>query len=108
MIKGHVTVCKVYKDGTKEVVLDRANMITAGLGSSFLDIQQEAGSASAVDYAPAYFQLGTGVPTFHAIETSSFIYRHYLRWCLVERTSILLILFRDRLLSILWILLKRK
>lgn len=75
MIKGHVTVCKVYKDGTKEVVLDRANMITAGLGSSFLDIQQEVGSASAVDYAPAYFQLGTGVPTFHAIETSSFIYQ---------------------------------
>lgn len=75
MIKGHITICKVYKDGTKETVLDRANMITAGLGSSFLDIQKGVGSTFPSDYGPAYFQLGTGSPTFHALETSSFIYQ---------------------------------
>jgi hypothetical protein len=75
MIKGHVTVCKIYKDGTQEIVLDKANMITAGLGSSFLDIQQGQGSTYPSDYGPAYFQLGTGTPTFHAVATSSFIYQ---------------------------------
>lgn len=75
MIRGHVTVCKVYKDGTKEVVLDRANMITAGLGSSFLDIQLGGGSTFPVDYGPTYFQLGTGAVPIAATDTSSFFYK---------------------------------
>ena len=61
MIRGHITVCKIYKDGTKELVLDKANLVTAGLGSSFLDIQQGAGSKYLEDYTPRYFQVGTGV-----------------------------------------------
>jgi hypothetical protein len=61
MISGHITVCKVYKDGTEEMVLDKANLVTAGLGSSFLDIQQNAGSDFIGDYTPRYFQVGTGV-----------------------------------------------
>ena len=75
MIKGHVTICKVYKDGTKETVLDRANMITAGLGSSFIDIQQGIGSTSSIDYVPGYFQIGNGTAVIHDIPTSSFIYQ---------------------------------
>lgn len=75
MIKGHITICKVYKDGTKETVLDRANMITAGLGSSFLDIQKGQGSRFPADYAPAYFQVGTGAPSFNAVDTSGFWYQ---------------------------------
>jgi len=75
MIKGHITICKVYKDGTKETVLDRANMITAGLGSSFLDIQKGEGSRFPSDYAPAYFQIGTGSPSFNAVDTSGFWYQ---------------------------------
>jgi hypothetical protein len=76
MISGHVTVCKVYKDGTQETVLDRANLITAGLGSSFLDIQQDAGSTYSDDYAPAYFQLGTDTIDYHtAWDTSTFFYQ---------------------------------
>ena len=59
MISGHITICKVYSDGTKETVLDKANLVTAGLGSSFLDLQQNAGSIYAEDYAPRYFQVGT-------------------------------------------------
>jgi hypothetical protein len=75
MIKGHITICKVYKDGTKETVLDRANMITAGLGSAFLDIQKGQGSRFPADYAPAYFQVGTGAPSFNAVDTSGFWYQ---------------------------------
>ena len=61
MISGHVTVYKIYKDGTEETVLDKANLVTAGLGSSFLDIQQGIGSKYIDDYAPHYFQVGTDV-----------------------------------------------
>jgi len=59
MISGHLTICKVYKDGTQEVVLDKANLVTAGLGSAFLDIQMGEGSTNSSDYAPHYFQIGT-------------------------------------------------
>ena len=59
MISGHITICKVYKDGTQEVVLDKANLVTAGLGSAFLDIQMGGGSTNSSDYAPHYFQIGT-------------------------------------------------
>ena len=59
MINGHITICKVYSDGTKEVVLDKSNLVTAGLGSSFLDIQRGAGSRHSSDYTPHYFQVGT-------------------------------------------------
>ena len=75
MISGHITICKVYSDGTKETVLDRANMIVALLGSSFLDIQRGVGSTIAADYAPAYFQIGTGAPSFNAVDTSGFWYQ---------------------------------
>jgi len=64
MISGHVTVYKIYKDGTEETVLDKANLVTAGLGSSFLDIQQNAGSRFTSDYTPRYFQVGTDVITY--------------------------------------------
>ena len=59
MISGHITVCKIYKDGTKETVLNKSNLVTAGMGSSFLDIQQNAGSPYIEDYTPRYFQVGT-------------------------------------------------
>ena len=75
MIKGHITVCKVYKDGTKETVLDRANLITAGLGSAFIDIQQGEGGTLASDFAPTYFQLGTDTMDYDtALATSSYFY----------------------------------
>jgi len=74
LIKGHITVCKVYSDGTKETVLDRANLITAGLGSSFLDIQQNGGSPHIEDYTPRYFQVGTSTVDYDSgltFETAS-------------------------------------
>jgi len=59
LFRGHITICKVYSDGTEEKVLDNANLITAGLGSAFIDIQRGAGSMHSIDYAPHYFQVGT-------------------------------------------------
>lgn len=59
MIKGHVTVCKVYADGTKETVLDKGNLITNGLGASLVDIQTGGGGSFVENYAPYYFQVGT-------------------------------------------------
>ena len=76
MIKGHVTITKVFSDGTEEVVLDRANMVTAGYGSSYLDIQQGVGSKFLDDYTPAYFQLGTDAIGYDPnADTSSFFYQ---------------------------------
>lgn len=59
MIKGHITICKVYSDGTQETVVNQANLITAGLGSSLVDIQMGGGSPHVDGYAPYYFQVGT-------------------------------------------------
>ena len=78
MISGHITICKVYNDGTKETVLDRANLVTAGLGSSFLDIQQNAGSTYLEDYTPRYFQVGTSAIGYgppHTRESSATFYQ---------------------------------
>lgn len=59
MIKGHITICKVYSDGTQETVLNQANLVTAGLGSSLIDIQMGGGSDYVDGYGPYYFQVGT-------------------------------------------------
>ena len=75
MIKGHVSVCKVYKDGTREVVVDKNNIITAGLGLAFLDMQQSIGSTDIRDYSPAYFQLGTDQIDYEGTEASSSFYQ---------------------------------
>ena len=78
MISGHITVCKIYKDGTKETVLNKANLVTAGMGSSFLDIQQNAGSPYIVDYTPKYFQVGTntiGYGSPHTRQASATFYQ---------------------------------
>tara|TARA_R110002074_G_scaffold12449_9_gene45646 strand:+ start:1158 stop:1931 length:774 start_codon:yes stop_codon:yes gene_type:complete len=77
MLKGHVTICKIYRDGTQETVVDNHNLITTGLGSSFLDIQTQQGSTFPSDYAPHYFQLGTSAVNYTpaAIESSSTFYQ---------------------------------
>tara|TARA_R110002051_G_scaffold1143_8_gene5829 strand:+ start:20570 stop:21304 length:735 start_codon:yes stop_codon:yes gene_type:complete len=59
MVKGHVTICKIYKDGTQEIVLDEDNLTTNGLSYSLAEISMGAGSEYAEDFPPAYFQVGT-------------------------------------------------
>jgi len=75
MISGQISVCKVYNDGTEEIILDKANMITMGLGYSFCDILQSKGSLFVEDYTPTYFQVGTSGQGYDtALTTSSFFY----------------------------------
>ena len=74
MIRGQLTVCKIYSDGTSEEVFNESNMITAGLTSAFLDIMHRSGSAFAEDYRPRYFQFGTGTRTLPSNATSSIFY----------------------------------
>lgn len=74
MMKGHVTVCKVYTDGTEEVVVDESNMITAGLHDAFLDILHQAGSPFAENYRPRYYQFGTNTNTLPGDSTSSIFF----------------------------------
>jgi hypothetical protein len=74
MIKGHLEITKIYKDGTKELVLDDHNLITKGLGQTYLDLQTNRGSTFVEDYAPRYFQVGTASAVFLAADTSAYIY----------------------------------
>ena len=57
MIRGHITICKEYSDGRTEKVVDNANLITGGLGSSYIDILKGGGSRYTDDYQPYYFQV---------------------------------------------------
>jgi hypothetical protein len=76
MVKGHVTICKIYKDGTQEIVLDEDNLITAGLGYTLADIAMQAGSNFSTDYMPAYIQLGTDTIDYNtSLATSSYFYQ---------------------------------
>ena len=75
MIRGQLTVCKIYSDGTSEEVFNESNMITAGLTSAFLDIMHRSGSAFAEDYRPRYFQFGTGTRTLPSDDTSSMFFK---------------------------------
>ena len=75
MIRGQLTVCKIYSDGTSEEVFSESNMITAGLGAAFLDIMHRSGSAFAEDYRPRYFQFGTGTRTLPSNATSSIFFK---------------------------------
>ena len=79
MISGHITICKIYKDGTEETVLDKSNIITKGLGSAYIDILEERGSTLVEDYRPRYFQIGTssmGYDTQSAgTDTSAYFYQ---------------------------------
>jgi hypothetical protein len=75
MLRGHITICKVYSDGTEDTIVDRANLVTAGLGSSFIDIQRGGGSLNTDSYSPYYFQVGTSSMDYDpAVTTSSYFY----------------------------------
>ena len=75
MIKGHITICKVFNDGTKETVLDKHNLVTAGLGLSLANILTGDGSIHIEDYTPRYFQVGTSSIGFPTAEVSSYFYQ---------------------------------
>ena len=76
MLRGHITICKVYSDGTEDTIVDRANLVTAGLGSSFIDIQRGQGSENVDGFSPYYFQVGTSSMGYDTtVATSSYFYQ---------------------------------
>ena len=76
MLRGHITICKVYSDGTEDTIIDRANLVTAGLGSSFIDIQRGQGSENVDGFSPYYFQVGTSSMDYDTtVATSSYFYQ---------------------------------
>ena len=75
MISGHITITKIFSDGKEEKVLDKHNLVTAGLGSSFIDLLTDNGSNFVEDYSPRYFQLGTDTIGGDSLDTSAHFYR---------------------------------
>lgn len=75
MISGHISICKVYKDGTKEIVLDKHNLVTAGLGLTIANLFTGVGSKFVEEYSPRYFQLGTDTIGYEDTTTSAYFYK---------------------------------
>lgn len=102
MISGHITVCKIYKDGTRKVVLDKSNLITKGLGSSYIDILENTGSPVVEDYRPRFFQIGTSSMGYDTqsvgTDTSAYFYQLStpLHWSSYGNDTDLFVESRDR------------
>lgn len=68
-IKGHLTISKVYRNGTEEVVFDDHNIIVSGMGVALAHMFAVSGSDSILDYQIDRFQVG--VSGSEALELSS-------------------------------------
>tara|TARA_R110000782_G_scaffold102791_4_gene190151 strand:+ start:26235 stop:26984 length:750 start_codon:yes stop_codon:yes gene_type:complete len=75
MISGHISICKVYKDGTKEIVMDKHNLVTAGLGLTIANLFTGTGAKYIEEYAPRYFQLGNDTIDYELIAPSAYFYK---------------------------------
>tara|TARA_R110002051_G_scaffold315981_1_gene395054 strand:+ start:199 stop:900 length:702 start_codon:yes stop_codon:yes gene_type:complete len=74
-MKGLITIYKVYNDGRKEVLLDRENIITDGMGYSITTLLTDSGSTYNSDYRPSYFSVGTSSVDYDtALSTSASFY----------------------------------
>lgn len=68
-IKGHLTISKVYPNGTEETVFDDHNIIVSGMSVALAHMFALSGSNSVLDYQIDRFQLGiSGHPV---LETSA-------------------------------------
>jgi hypothetical protein len=70
--KGHLEITKVYRDGKREVVYSKHNVITVGMGITLSEMFAHAtdedpgstlGNANIGSYRIKYFQIGTGGDT---------------------------------------------
>ena len=57
-IKGHLTISKVYRNGTEEVIFDDHNIIVSGMGVALAHMFAISGSDSILDYQIDRFQVG--------------------------------------------------
>jgi len=62
---GHLEITKIYKDGTKEIVYSKSNVITVGMGVTLAEMfgAPTGASPTADIYQIPYFQLGDGGST---------------------------------------------
>jgi hypothetical protein len=59
-INGHLTISKVYRNGTEEIVFDDHNIIVSGMGVALAHLFALSGSDSILDYQIDRFQVGIG------------------------------------------------
>lgn len=71
-IKGHLTISKLFKDGTEEVVFDDHNIIVDGMGIALAHLFSTSGSVSILDYQIDRFQVGvSGQPSREVTTTQN-------------------------------------
>jgi len=69
-INGHVTVHKVFDNGTEELVYDDHNVIVSGMGVGLSCFFGLSGSNSVLDYQIDRFQLGVSGVTSNEVSTT--------------------------------------
>jgi len=58
-VNGHLTISKLYRDGSEEIVFDDHNIIVSGMGVALAHLFALSGSNSILDYQIDRFQIGT-------------------------------------------------
>jgi hypothetical protein len=71
-INGHLTIIKLNKDGSEEVLLDDPNMIVSGMGVGLSYLFTGSGSNSILDYQIDRFQVGVSGPPAGGVTSSIF------------------------------------
>lgn len=69
-INGHLTIVKVNRDGSEEILLDDPNIIVSGMGVGLSYLFTGSGSNSVLDYQIDRFQLGVSGPPAGGVTSS--------------------------------------
>jgi hypothetical protein len=70
-IKGHLTISKVYSNGSEEIVFDDHNIIVSGMGVALAHLFSLSESNSILDYQIDRFQLGVSGLTAYEVSTTN-------------------------------------
>lgn len=71
-INGHLTIIKLNKDGSEEVLLDDPNIIVSGMGVGLSYLFTGSGSNNILDYQIDRFQIGVSGPPAGGVVSSIF------------------------------------
>lgn len=69
-INGHLTIVKINRDGSEEILLDDPNIIVSGMGVGLSYLFTGSGSNSVLDYQIDRFQLGVSGPPAGGVTSS--------------------------------------
>ena len=70
-IKGHLTISKIYSNGSEEIVFDDHNIIVSGMGVALAHLFALSGSNSILDYQIDRFQIGVSGSTAYEVSTTN-------------------------------------